>query len=106
MDSSGDTHLLSTFNSTVLVVLSIDLICTFAFGVIGELVCFKGLKFNTAVMILLAAFGRVRIKVPRQFRVALTKMASLQALSGEGHACLRLWDVPRFLMKDVEQPVQ
>ena len=29
-------------------------------------------------MILLAAFGRVRIRVPRQFRVALTSIASLQ----------------------------
>lgn len=81
-------HLLRTFINTVLVVFSIDLICTFSFAVKGELIGLKGLKFRIAVMILLAAFWRVRINVPRQFRVALTRIASLWACSGASHSIL------------------
>ena len=58
--------------SNALVVRSIDLTWTLAFGVMGELACFIGLKFKIAEMILLAMDWRVRRSVPRQLRVALT----------------------------------
>lgn len=61
-----------------LVVRSIDLICTRALGVMGELACFIGLKFKIAEMILLAVDWRVRRSVPRQLRVALMSTASLE----------------------------
>lgn len=65
--------------SKALVVRSMDLICTLALGVMGELACFNGLKFKIAEMILLAMDWRVRRRVPTQLRVALMRTASLEA---------------------------
>ena len=72
-----ETYRRRTFESKDLVVLSMDLICTLALGVIGELICFKGLKLRMAEMILLDMLERVRIVIPKQFRVALTMIGSL-----------------------------
>lgn len=65
------------FMSNAFVVRSIDLMMTLSFGVIGELACLSGLKFKTALRILLAIDGRDRMSIPRQLRVALTNTASL-----------------------------
>lgn len=65
------------FISNALVVLSIDLICTLAVGLIGELACFIGLKLSIAESILFAIDCRVRNKLPKQFNVAVIKTASL-----------------------------
>ena len=76
----GVRYLRRTFMSNALVVRSIDLAWTLALEVIGDLACFIGLKFNIAERILLEMDGRVRRRMPRQFRVALTRTASLEAL--------------------------
>jgi hypothetical protein len=60
-----------------LVVFSMDLTMTRSLGVIGELACFRGLKFRMTFKILLAIWGRARIKMEREFRVASTRTASL-----------------------------
>ncbi len=59
------------------VVFSIDLMSTLFFGVIGELASFRGLKLRTELMMRPEVFGRVRIKIERQLRVASTSRASL-----------------------------
>jgi hypothetical protein len=59
------------------VVFSIDFTMTFIFGVMGELASFKGLKLRTELMIRPDVFGRVRIRIERQLRVASTTRASL-----------------------------
>jgi hypothetical protein len=66
------------FMSSALVVRSMDLIWTLAFGVMGEFTCLSGLKFKIADMILLEMDWRVRSSMPRQFRVASTNTASLE----------------------------
>lgn len=43
----------------------------------GELACLRGLKFKMTVNILFAVWGRARIKMDREFRVASTSTASL-----------------------------
>jgi hypothetical protein len=43
----------------------------------GELACFKGLKFMITFKILLAIWGRARIRMEREFKVASTRTASL-----------------------------
>jgi hypothetical protein len=43
----------------------------------GELACFRGLKFKMTFKILLAIWGRARIRMEREFRVASTSTASL-----------------------------
>jgi hypothetical protein len=63
--------------SNDLVVFSIDLTITRSLGVIGELACFKGLKFRITFKILLAIWGLARIKTEREFKVASTSTASL-----------------------------
>ena len=63
--------------SKVLVVLSMDLIWTFVWGLIDELACFMGLKLRIADRILFAIDWRLRSREPRQLRVALTNTASL-----------------------------
>jgi hypothetical protein len=63
--------------SNDLVVFSMDLTMTRSLGVIGELACFKGLKFRMTFKILLAIWGRARIRMEREFRVASTRTASL-----------------------------
>ena len=72
------TDLRYTFIRKARVVLSIDLMCTFDFGDIGVLASFKGLKLKTVDTILLAIDPRVRTRMLRQFKVALTSTASLQ----------------------------
>ncbi len=63
--------------SNDLVVFSMDLTMTRSLGVIGELACFKGLKFRITFKILLAIWGRARIRIDREFKVASTSTASL-----------------------------
>lgn len=58
-------------------VFSIDLTITRSFGVIGELACLRGLKFRMTFRILFEIRGRARIRMEREFKVALTKTASL-----------------------------
>ncbi len=86
--------------SNALVVRSIDFMITLSFGVIGEFACLSGLKFKMAFRILLAIDGRVRMSIPRQFRVAFTKTASLYAISAilPQHPSL----VPCVLLEDSE----
>lgn len=62
------------------VVFSIDLTITRSFGVIGELACLRGLKFKMTFKILFAIRGRARIRMEREFRVALTRTVLLQML--------------------------
>jgi hypothetical protein len=59
------------------VVFSIDLTITRSFGVIGELACLRGLKFRMTFNILFAMRGRARIRIEREFRVALTRTVLL-----------------------------
>lgn len=66
--------------SSDLVVFSIDLTITRNLGVIGELASFKGLKFKITFKILFAIWGRARIKIDREFKVASTSTASLRML--------------------------
>lgn len=58
-------------------VFSIDLTITRSLGVIGELACLRGLKFKITFKILFAVWGRARIRMDREFRVASTRTASL-----------------------------
>ena len=58
-------------------VFSIDLTITRSLGVIGELACLRGLKFRMTVKILFARWGRARIRIEREFKVASTSKASL-----------------------------
>jgi len=60
-----------------LVVFSIDFTITRSLGVIGELACFRGLKFRITFKILLAIWGRERMRMEREFIVASTRTASL-----------------------------
>jgi len=62
---------------SILTVFSIDFTVTRSLGVIGELACFKGLKFRMTFKILLERLGRARIKVARELTVASTRTASL-----------------------------
>lgn len=66
-----------TWRSNDLVVFSIDLTITRVLGVIWELACFRGLKFKMTVNILIARWGRARIRMEREFKVASTRTASL-----------------------------
>jgi hypothetical protein len=54
-----------------------DFTITRSLGVIGELACLRGLKFRITFRILLASWGRARIRMEREFRVASTSKASL-----------------------------
>lgn len=74
---TDSTYLRYMLRSNALVVRSIDLIWTLALGLIGEFACLNGLKVRIEGRILLAMDWRVRRSVPRQFRVALIKTASL-----------------------------
>lgn len=78
---AASAYFLLTFVNSALVVLSIDLIKTLSFGVIGELACFRGLKFKMAERTLLAMEGRARMRRPRQLSVELTSTASLKYIS-------------------------
>jgi len=78
LGTARNTHL-----NRALVVLSMDLIITMIFGVIGEFPCFMGLKFRIAEMIFVAIAGRVRMRMARQFKVASTMMGSLPMLVSE-----------------------
>ena len=74
------TYLFNTPIRKTLTVRSIDLICTFNLDAIGGAVAFfKGLNERTVFTILLAIDERVRTRTPRQFKVALMRMASLRA---------------------------
>jgi len=59
------------------VVFSMDLTITRSLGVMGELACFKGLKFKITFKIRFATCGRARIRIERVFKVASIKIASL-----------------------------
>ena len=63
--------------SNDLVVFSMDLTITRSLDVMGEFACFRGLKFKMTFKILLAIWGRARIRIEREFRVASTSTASL-----------------------------
>jgi len=67
-----------------LVVFSMDLTITRSLGVMGELACFRGLKFKITVKILFAILGRARIRMEREFKVASTRTASLRLLAMVG----------------------
>lgn len=58
-------------------VRSRDLMTTFVLDVMGEFAIFRGLKFKIAEIILLAMEGRSRIRLPKLFRVAVTRSGSL-----------------------------
>lgn len=53
---------------------------TFDLGVMGEFASLRGLKLRTLAMILLAIDGRMRMRLPRALRVAVTYKASLQTV--------------------------
>jgi hypothetical protein len=89
--------------SNDLVVFSIDLTITRSLGVIGEFACFRGLKFRMTVKILFAVWGRARIRIEREFRVASTSTASLFKLGEEGTN--RGMDVPDALLEYAEHSV-
>ena len=93
--------------SSDLVVLSMALIWTLAFGFIGELACLSGLKFRITDMILLEIDGRVRKSVPRQFKVAVMNRASLEtAYSGTVFTTTTGAYLPVVFLEDVEESVQ
>ena len=71
------THCLRICTSNIRVVFSMDLTITRSLGVMGELASFRGLKFKMTFMILLARFGRARMRVAREFKVASMSTASL-----------------------------
>ena len=60
-----------------LAVLSIDLTATRIVGVIGPRTCFAGMKFMTALIILLPTDCLDRIRTEREFNVAFTRRGSL-----------------------------
>lgn len=60
-----------------LAVLSIDLTATRIVGVIGPRTCFAGMKFMTALIILLPTDCLDRIRTEREFSVAFTRRGSL-----------------------------
>ena len=60
------------------VVFSIDFTSTLFRGVKGEFASLKGLKFRTALTILLDVAGRVRMSTDRVLSVASTSRASLE----------------------------
>jgi len=68
---------LLTLMSNDLVVFSMDLTITRSLGVIGELACFRGLKFKITFKMRFATCGRARIRIERVFKVASIKIASL-----------------------------
>jgi hypothetical protein len=76
----GQTNRFKMCTSNDRVVFSIDLTITRSLGVMGELACFKGLKFMITFKILLAIWGRARIRMEREFKVASTSTASLVLL--------------------------
>jgi hypothetical protein len=89
-----------TFMSKALVVRSIDFMLTRRVGVAGELACLRGLKLRMAFRILFAIDWRDRIKIARQFKVALTKIASLRlsarVLTGGVSAAFYVYTYPEF----------
>lgn len=90
--------------SSILVVFSIDLIITRLFEVMGEFACFKGLKFKMAFKILLAVWGRVRMRMEREFRVASIRTASLCVLV-EKEATIGAY-IPRIFKEYCQHPVK
>jgi hypothetical protein len=64
--------------SSDLVVFSMDFTMTRSLGVMGELACFKGLKFKITFKILLEMWGRARIRIDKEFKVASTITALLR----------------------------
>ena len=73
------TYFLITWISNALVVRSMDLIITLVLGVIGALASFNGLKLSTVLIIFVATEARSRIRLPKLFKVAVTRSASLLA---------------------------
>lgn len=71
------TYFFTTFRSRARTVRSIDFAMTLIEGVIGELASFRGLKLSTVEIILLPIEARVRMRLPKLFRVAVTRRASL-----------------------------
>lgn len=74
-------------------------------GDITPLAGFSGLKLRTAVTILLAIMGRLRTRVVRQFRVALTSTASLVT------KVRQRWDycldtIPIIFVEDVQETIE
>jgi hypothetical protein len=71
-------------------------------GVNGPAVACTGLKFNNVSRILLAIVDRVRIRMPRQFIVAFTRIASLvtQSVYSNRKECLDL--TPSYLEEQSE----
>lgn len=90
--------------SSCLVVFSIDLIITRLFEVMGEFACFKGLKFKMALRILLAVWGRVRMRMEREFKVASIRTASLRVLVEKEDAAESY--IPRIFVEYCQQPVK
>lgn len=107
--SSLVTHSLLTLTSSDLVVLSIDFTMTRIFGVMGELACFKGLKFRMAETILFATAGRVRMRRERELSVASTSTASLPGRY-QHMVPLKSYStdtsIPCTLVEDVKQSVE
>jgi len=95
------------FMSNALVVLSIDLIWTLALGLMGDLVCFIGLKLRMVERILFAIDGRVRSRLPKQLRVAVINTASLPPQYQTGFlARIVTVYVPIPFTEDVEKSIQ
>lgn len=93
--------------SNALVVRSMDLICTLALGLMGELACFIGLKLRIAERILFVIDWRVRSRVPKQFKVAVTSTASLAPQYQSTSIVLILTvNIPVCFAEDVEKSIQ
>ena len=90
--------------SNDLVVFSMDLTITRSLGVIGELACFRGLKFRITVKILFAMWGRARIKIEREFRVASTSTASLLLLAEQVN--IEENNRPDAVLEDAQHSIQ
>lgn len=85
-------------------VFSMDLTITRNLGVMGELACFKGLKFRITFKMRFATCERALITMERVFKVASIKIASLYlSVSEETGWVLHL---PRAFLKDTQHPVQ
>jgi hypothetical protein len=80
-----------------------DLTITRVLGVIGELACFRGLKFRMAFKILFAVRGRDRIKKDMEFKVASTRTASLYLLV-RGDTRTKKYS-PGVFLEDSQHPI-
>ncbi len=103
-----ETYLRRRWVKNMRVVFSSDFMSTLDFGVIGELASLRGLKLRTELRMRLEVFGRVRIKMERQFSEASTRRTSLCQRLVAGDLRVRMFgaaylllscNIPRILSK-------